>query len=90
MAGDHYLHVLTPDIAKPSVNYPRKLGYLTPEQADDVLKLFDSKEADAKNFTTLKAIARGLVELLEEGGLAENQRVSKMFQMVNNRMSASI
>jgi hypothetical protein len=86
--GEHNVDVLTPDIEKPTVTFTRELGYLTQKQANDVLKMFDSKEAYAKNFTALKTITSGFFDLLQDGGLSKNEKVGKMFNTVNNLQSA--
>jgi hypothetical protein len=84
MLGDHYLDILTPTIDKPVVTFTRDLGYLTPRQADAILRMFDTKDSYAKNFTALRTITSAFFEMIQFGGFNSNEKVRKMFDVVNN------
>lgn len=57
------------------------LQYITPDQARQVIGMFDGPEQYRKNFSALKAITRGLFKLLCEGG---NPKIQGMFNTVND------
>jgi len=66
-------------------NLTINLEYITPDQARQVLEMFDGPEQYQKNFSAIKAITRGMFKLLCEGG--PNQKIQGMFNTVNDLQS---
>ncbi|WP_285008795.1 hypothetical protein [Pedobacter faecalis] len=64
-----------------------KLRYLNAEQVRRLIKMFDSAEAYAENFSALKAITRGLYKLIEDSP-DDQSRIARMFRTVNNMQGA--
>lgn len=60
------------------------LQYLTADQARYLIKMFDSPEAYAENFSAIKAITRGLYRLLENTDPPEKSPLLRMFRTVND------
>lgn len=69
---------------KPPVPFHADLNYITPRQLRIIIDMFDTPEAYAENFSALKAIARGLYNLIQDKGFHNNNQIERMFHAVNN------
>lgn len=63
------------------------LQYLTADQARQLIKMFDSPEAYAENFSAIKAITRGLYKVIEDTKPTPASQIGRMFHTVNNMQS---
>jgi hypothetical protein len=70
--------------SKPTAQLTIDLHYLNPDQARQLLKMFDSPEAYAENFSALKAITRGLYKIIDDSKPNDESPVIRMFHTVNN------
>ncbi len=70
--------------SKPAAQITIDLHYLNPDQARQLLKMFDSPEAYAENFSALKAITRGLYKIIDDSKPDEASPIPRMFHTVNN------
>lgn len=70
--------------AKPAKRIVIDLQYLNADQARQLINMFDSPEAYAENFSALKAITRGLYNLIQDKGFHDNNQIGRMFHTVNN------
>ncbi|WP_256004868.1 hypothetical protein [Pedobacter deserti] len=64
-----------------------KLRYLNADQVRRLIKMFDSAEAYAENFSALKAITKGLYKLIEDSP-DDQSRIVRMFRTVNSMQGA--
>ncbi|GEM_PF-4247014 len=60
------------------------LNYITPDQAQQLIDMFDSPEAYAENFSALRAITTGLYKILLDTNVNERTQIGRMFSVVNN------
>lgn len=64
------------------------LGYLSADQARKIIRMFDTPEAYAENFSALKVITRGLYKVIEDKQLEPESQLGRMFKTVNGLQSA--
>jgi hypothetical protein len=69
---------------KPVHSITIDLQFLGPDQARQLIKMFDSAEAYAENFSALKALTRGLYKIIDDSRPPAESPVSRMFHTVNN------
>jgi hypothetical protein len=70
--------------SKPVKSISIDLQFLSPDQARQLIKMFDSPEAYAENFSALKAITRGLYKIIDDSLPPAENPISRMFNTVNN------
>lgn len=59
------------------------LKYINADQASSLIRMFDSPEAYAENFSAIKAISRGLYKIIEDHSPTDDSQISRMFYTVN-------
>lgn len=60
------------------------LKYITAKQAKQLIKMFDSPDAYAENFSAIKAITRGLHKIIMDSNPVGNTPIMRMFRTVND------
>lgn len=61
-----------------------ELQYLNADQARCLIKMFDSPEAYAENFSAIKAITRGLFKALHNTNQKATTPIVRIFNVVNS------
>lgn len=69
---------------KQTVKLKFELKYLSEKQAAQLLKMFDSPESFAENFSALKTVSRGLYKIIEENNVHLDDPLARMFKTVND------
>lgn len=60
------------------------LKYLNADQARSLIKMFDSQEAYAENFSAIKAITRGMFNVLHNTNQKAATPIVRIFNVVNS------
>ena len=77
----------TTNSTKPSTKVVTvNLNFLSEKQLKEFLKMFDSREAYIKNYMPLKAIARGLFDIINNSEIKinHNSKLGRMFRAIND------
>jgi len=73
---------------KPTNQIIIDLQYLTAEQATSLIKMFDSPKDYAENFSAIKAITRGLFNIILETRPEKGSPIGRLFDTVNDMQDA--